>query len=333
MTEERDRPDWAWPEGIWPATGWLEDWDVPPEEWDGEEWDTEESGVEVSLAGPGDRLSVDLLRWTRDGEGSIPGGEQVLRELYGDLASGPESTTLGAYLCSEESGTYRVACGSTPTHHWVADRYQLALRPRKEPWTVLRDRAAEVQRVSCTEIIDWAVWWHWRSGTRVREVALGTDSPVARGTVQDFERPLWTGRLPKPAKEPVLVEVPEEERVDIDALIATEPPEHLGVDEEGARRLLLTPPRSWEILEHLRDGRGAGAGFMSVGEWTDEDPERFISFLNLDTLNHVPTWGAEEDEEYPDVAELARTAMAQWFGLTGSPCSWDWPCQVWTVRG
>lgn len=334
MTRESagvQRPNWAWPEGIWPESAWAPGWDEPLEEWDGEE----PTDVEVSTVAPEHGLDLDLLRWTwaPGGSDGLPGPEEVLRGLYRRLAPDPEQSTLGAYLCAEESETYRVAAGTTPGYAWVADRYQLHVRPRKAPWTVLRDSAAEVQRIHLAEVLDGVILEHWRSGARVRQVQLGlTGNPVSRGELQDFERGIWDGTVPRrTSSEATYREVPPEQRIDIDALIAAEPPEHLEVQEDGTRLLYLTPPRTHEIVQYLPEGRGYGSGFVSGGLGTEEDPEIYREFLNLDTLNSVAVWDDEEDEWWVDPEPLVRGALEAWFGLTGSRCSWDWPCQVWTV--
>lgn len=288
--------------------------------------------VEVSAVEPGDQLSFDLLRWSREGTGEVPDADEVLRGFYRRVTAGPVRSTLGEYLCSGADDAL-VATGSTPTHEWIADRYQLGLRPRKEPWLSVRDRADEVHRIACTEWIDVALWAHWSRGKRVREVQFGlSERPVVRGRLQDFEQPLWDGAVPDPHPEPRFEPVPKDERFDIDALVAAEPPENLEIDRDGRRLLYITDSLPVEDgIVQLPPGRGTGSGF--TGE-TVSGPEGddyiFRPFVVLDTLNHIAIW--DDDDAWPDQTALVEAALGRWFGLSAQMCSWDWPCQVWTVR-
>lgn len=289
--------------------------------------------VEVTPVGPGDQMSFDLLRWSRSGAGAVPDAEELLRGLYRRVTAGPVDSTLGTYLCSPDSDQALVATGSTASHEWIADRYQLPLRPRKEPWLSLREQAGEVHRVHCAEWVDVALWAHWRGGVRVREVQLGlSQRPVVRGTLQEFERPLWDGVAPDPQVEPRLEPVPEDERIDVRALIAAEPPGSLQVREDGRRLLFITSSLPVEDgIVQLPPGRGTGSGFTIEGADSDGGDDVVRPFVDLDTLNHIAVWD-EDDDAWVDQTALVRAALQEWLGLTGHLCGWDWPCQVWTVR-
>ena len=278
-----------------------------------------------SEAGPGDRPSFDLLRWSPGLGGGVPDAEALVPELYGSADPEPEASTLGDFLCSGSEDD-RVATGTTGSGPWIADRHLLPLRPRTGPWRGLRAEAAEVHRVAWTEVLGASVWEHWRRGRRIREVALGlTDRPVVRGRLQPFEEGWWDGTVPDPGAEPLLQAVPPEEAYDVEALIAAEPPGSVRVDPEGNRLLTITTfPRDPDdpYAPDLPDDRRIGSGFTSEGE----------VFINLDTINlrQVVDGGGAG---WPDQDALVAAALAEWFGLAGPICSWDWPCQVWRVRG
>lgn len=290
--------------------------------------------AEIAPVGPGDEMSFDLLRWSRSGAGAVPDAEELLRGLYRRVTAGPVDSTLGAYLCSPEADDALVATGSTATHEWIADADQLPLRPRKEPWLSLRDQAEEVHRVHCAEWADVALWAHWRGGVRVREVRFGlSERPVVHGTLQEFERPLWDGIAPDPQVEPRLEPVPEDERIDIQALIAAEPPGSLRVDEDGRRSLYISSSLPVEDgIVQLPPGRGTGSGFTI--DWADSDGGDDVvrPFVDLDTLNHITVWDEDDDDAWVDQTALVQAALQEWLGLTGPRCGWDWPCRVWTVR-
>lgn len=277
----------------------------------------------------GHRASFDLLRWSTGPDEQLPGVDDVVRGLYGSVELLGQST-LGDVLGSD-SDDYLVAAGTTDSHQWIAVQYQLPLRPRKDPWRVLRALARELHRVAWAEIIDASVWECWRDGRRVREVVLGFgDQPVVRGKLQPFEVGLWDGIAPHPDPEPRFEPVAEDERFDIEELIASQPPENLWVAEDGRRSLVvpsfpMDPETPGPVLP---PGRGVGSGFTIVG---DGDDFTALPVLNLDTLNLRAVWDDVEDE-WGDREALVAAALASWFGLEGSLRTWDWPCRVWVVR-
>ncbi|MFX0537240.1 hypothetical protein ACQBAT_06135 [Ornithinimicrobium sp. Y1847] len=248
----------------------------------------------------------------------------MLRSLYGEISPVEGELSLGRLL-DGSSDDYLVLSGRTSKHAWIADRYQLPLRPRQDPWRVLRASAPELHRVSWAEVIDGSIWERWRAGKRVREVVLGfVDRPVVRGKLQRFEEGLWDGTAPDPDPEPRLEPVPPEEAYDIDALIAAEPPGSLHVDAEGHRLLYITAfPRDPDdrYAPDLPYDRRYGSGFTSDGE----------VFIDLDRINVRPVWDEVEDR-WIDQKALVAAAVEEWFGLAGAPESWDWAGQAWIVH-
>ncbi|WP_122263953.1 hypothetical protein [Ornithinimicrobium cerasi] len=281
--------------------------------------------VFVSPAEPGDRVSFDVVRWSRTGSVAVPDAEVVLRASCRSVEKVSAESTMGAFLTSD-ADLHVVASGQTEAHFWLAARYMLPFRPRKGPWPALRAQADTVHRVTFNEVIDAAAWTHWEAGARVREVDLGlTDCPFARGRMEAFEQGLWDGVVHHPEPEPRLVPVSSEYQLDIDALIAAEPAENLVVEPDGTRTLFLSGEPEFLLAEGpVR----YGSGFVMDGS----DPTHTARhFINPDTANLTPVRDEGIDDDVDHEAIIAA-GLKDWFGLSGPTEQWDWPCQLWRTR-
>lgn len=272
--------------------------------------------VVVEPVSPGDELAFDILRWTKEGNEAVPDARTLVEQVYRRVEPEDTSGTLGRYLCAEsEDDAEHIAMGETASHHWIASRFQLPVRMGAEPWISLRRRAHEVQQIMFTEMIDAARWAYWRRGQLVREVEFGLrDNPIVRGAHQGFEKPHWNGKKPSPEPEPEFRPVSPEDRIDIEALIASEPPEHLEV-LDGTRYLMTRKPEWINNEGSYRYGYGS-----FEASWIDGDHV----FINLDTLNLDAF--IDDGDEWPSLDELVPAALAEWFGLSARMPEWEWPC-------